>query len=64
MPHGVLSLEKISAISDNIREKEEQQPFRESSDLGDYLIRPDFDRPAGAEALRLGLNQAADLGWG
>ena len=60
LPHGVLSLEKISAISEDIRLKEEPEPLR---DLGDPSIA-EFERPIGAaEGLRLGLNQANDLGW-
>ena len=31
-------------------------------DLSDPSI-PEFERPAAAEGLRLGLNQANDLGW-
>ena len=59
LPNGVLSLEKISAISEKIRLKEEPEPLK---DLSDHSIL-EFERPAGAEGLRLGLNQANDLGW-
>ena len=31
-------------------------------DLSDHSTL-EFERPAGAEGLRLGLNQANDLGW-
>ena len=59
LPNGVLSLEKISAISEDTRLKEEPEPLRELSDPS----IPECSDAASAEGLRLGLNRANDLVW-